>query len=281
MVTRWTWADIIRSNHHLDKCLYLKTYLLTFPTISPCRSWWTRILTTLPTFRRSALSKLRLVVTSIHNINHFLYSLRLPAFSTLSTFYIYYGSCNRWRWPQGTRWWPRASMTPLREPMSPLEASDLQKKCENSEFLCEEPLCVSHLITFCLFNDAYCLFCRFLSPDAFQGKYLRTRMWPFLWPWPHPRCVNYVHYYPRADLELCKSSVAEKELDSYFQDLRAEEGQELHLEANVSQLYQEVPFIQSSFIVSVLIIYVSSNRCGGLQKEAKSLKSSIFGHRLN
>ena len=61
-----------------------------------------------------------------------------------------------------------------------------------------------------------------------------------------------MHYYPRADLELCKSSVAEKELDSYFQDLRAEEGQELHLEANVSQLYQEVPFIQSSFIVSVL-----------------------------
>jgi len=53
-------------------------------------------------------------------------------------------------------------------------------------------------------------------------------------------CVNYVHYYPRADLELCKSSVAEKELDSYFHDLRAEEGQELHLEANVSQLYQEV-----------------------------------------
>ena len=88
-----------------------------------------------------------------------------------------------------------------------------------------------------------------------------------------------MHYYPRADLELCKSSVAEKELDSYFHDLRAEEGQELHLEANVSQLYQEVPFIQSSFIVSVLIIYVSSNRCGGLQKEAKSLKSSIFGHR--
>ena len=88
-----------------------------------------------------------------------------------------------------------------------------------------------------------------------------------------------MHYYPRADLELCKSSVAEKELDSYFHDLRAEEGQALHLEANVSQLYQEVPFIQSSLIVSVLNIYVSANRCGGLQKEAKSLKSSIFRHR--
>ena len=158
-------------------------------------------------------------------------------------------------------------MTPLREPMSPLEASDLQKKCENSEFLCEEPLCVSHLITFCLFNDAYCLFCRFLSSDAFQGKDLRTRMWPFLWRLPHPRCVNYVHYYPRADLELCKSSVAEKELDSYFQDLRAEEGQALHLEANVSQLYQEVPFIQSSFIVSVLIIYLPTGAVDSKKKQ--------------
>ena len=88
MVTRWAGADIIRSNQHLDKCSYSKTYLLTFPTISPCRSWWTRILTTLPTFRRSALSKLRLALTSIHNIKHFLYSLRLSAFSTLSTLYI-------------------------------------------------------------------------------------------------------------------------------------------------------------------------------------------------
>ena len=88
MVTRWAGADITRSNHHLDKCLYLKTYLLISPTISPRRSWWTRILTTLPTFRRSALSKLRLALTSIHNINHFLYSLRLPAISILSTFYV-------------------------------------------------------------------------------------------------------------------------------------------------------------------------------------------------
>ena len=148
MVTRWTWADIIRSNHHLDKCLYWKTYLLTFPTISPCRSWWTRILTTLPTFRRSALSKLRLVVTSIHNINHFLYSLRLPAFSTLSTFYImelatgegdprglvddhvhlwhhWENQCHPWR----------------------LRIYRRNVRTQSS--------CVSHLITFCLFNDAF------------------------------------------------------------------------------------------------------------------------------
>ena len=76
-----------------------------------------------------------------------------------------------------------------------------------------------------------------------------------------------MHYYPRADLELCKSSVAEKELDSYFQDLRAEEGQELHLEANVSQLYQEVPFIQSSLIVSVLNIYLPTGALDSKKKQ--------------
>ena len=76
-----------------------------------------------------------------------------------------------------------------------------------------------------------------------------------------------MHYYPRADLELCKSSVAEKELDSYFHDLRAEEGQALHLEANVSQLYQEVPFIQSSFIVSVLITYLPSGAVDSKKKQ--------------
>ena len=76
-----------------------------------------------------------------------------------------------------------------------------------------------------------------------------------------------MHYYPRADLELCKSSVAEKELDSYFHDLRAEEGQALHLEANVSQLYQEVPFIQSSFIVSVLIIYLPTGAVDSKKKQ--------------
>ena len=34
------------------------------------------------------------------------------------------------------------------------------------------------------------------------------------------RCVNYVHYYPRMELELCKSSVAEESLHSYFENLK-------------------------------------------------------------
>ena len=29
-------------------------------------------------------------------------------------------------------------------------------------------------------------------------------------------CVNYVHYYPKVALEICKSSVDESALDEYF-----------------------------------------------------------------
>lgn len=38
------------------------------------------------------------------------------------------------------------------------------------------------------------------------------------------RCVNYVHYYPRTELELCKSSVSEPALRSYFQYLQVRRG---------------------------------------------------------
>lgn len=30
-------------------------------------------------------------------------------------------------------------------------------------------------------------------------------------------CVNYVHYYPRTQLELCKSAVQPELLQAYFQ----------------------------------------------------------------
>ena len=37
--------------------------------------------------------------------------------------------------------------------------------------------------------------------------------------------MNYVHYYPRAPLEVCKSSVARADLASYFTRLSVEEAQ--------------------------------------------------------
>lgn len=38
-------------------------------------------------------------------------------------------------------------------------------------------------------------------------------------------CVTYLHYYPRIDLEVCKSSVSSGALESYFAYLASEEGQ--------------------------------------------------------
>lgn len=29
-------------------------------------------------------------------------------------------------------------------------------------------------------------------------------------------CVNYIHYYPHTDLEVCKSSISDQALDTYF-----------------------------------------------------------------
>ena len=267
MVTRWTWADIIRSNHHLDKCLYWKTYLLTFPTISPCRSWWTRILTTLPTFRRSALSKLRLTLTSNAG----------PASTILTTFYILSGCQPSLHYQLSILWnLQQVKVTPGDSLMTTCTYDTTERtNVTLGGFGFTEEMWELRVLMWRtslriasnhLLSIQWCLLL-ILSVFVTRCKDLRTRMWPFLWRLPHPRCVNYVHYYPRADLELCKSSVAEKELDSYFHDLRAEEGQELHLEANVSQLYQEVPFIQSSFIVSVLIIYLPTGAVDSKKKQ--------------
>jgi dopamine beta-monooxygenase len=33
-------------------------------------------------------------------------------------------------------------------------------------------------------------------------------------------CVNYMHYYPRSELELCKTSVSDEELDKFFETMK-------------------------------------------------------------
>ena len=33
-------------------------------------------------------------------------------------------------------------------------------------------------------------------------------------------CVNYIHYYPKSDLEVCKSSVDTKTLVHYFESMK-------------------------------------------------------------
>ena len=38
-------------------------------------------------------------------------------------------------------------------------------------------------------------------------------------------CVNYVHYYPRVELEVCKSDVDSEALDDYFRFANDFDGQ--------------------------------------------------------
>ena len=53
-------------------------------------------------------------------------------------------------------------------------------------------------------------------------------------------CVNYIHYYPRQDLEICKSSVSKKELENYFQRLAHNEDQKTSDDYSVEQNYRSV-----------------------------------------
>lgn len=72
-------------------------------------------------------------------------------------------------------------------------------------------------------------------------------------------CVNYIHYYPKTDLEVCKSSIDSRFLASYFNYMKVMEGEHsvsdswnvshnylsIHWSPNkatfLSKLYQESP----------------------------------------
>ena len=53
-------------------------------------------------------------------------------------------------------------------------------------------------------------------------------------------CVNYIHYYPRQDLEICKSSISKTDLDKYFQSLADNEDQPTSEDHSVEQNYRSV-----------------------------------------
>ena len=50
-------------------------------------------------------------------------------------------------------------------------------------------------------------------------------------------CVNYVHYYPRVDLEVCKSSIAKDDLDKYFETLKTYEDQDTDAGKSIEDNY--------------------------------------------
>ncbi|XP_074594272.1 dopamine beta-hydroxylase-like [Brevipalpus obovatus] len=53
-------------------------------------------------------------------------------------------------------------------------------------------------------------------------------------------CVNYIHYYPRAELEVCKSSVDSRTLGDYFEHLRTYENQNTSENYPISTNYRNI-----------------------------------------
>ena len=53
-------------------------------------------------------------------------------------------------------------------------------------------------------------------------------------------CVNYIHYYPRAQLEVCKSSIDKDQLYRYFNDLSVEENQNTGSEKSIEENYRSI-----------------------------------------
>ncbi|XP_021938401.1 dopamine beta-hydroxylase [Zootermopsis nevadensis] len=53
-------------------------------------------------------------------------------------------------------------------------------------------------------------------------------------------CVNYIHYYPKIDLEVCKSSISSESLQTYFRFLHEWEGQATGPDLGISDNYESV-----------------------------------------
>lgn len=53
-------------------------------------------------------------------------------------------------------------------------------------------------------------------------------------------CVNYIHYYPATELELCKSSVSERTLEEYFEFMGKRERQRIRFNAGRSENYKAI-----------------------------------------
>ena len=53
-------------------------------------------------------------------------------------------------------------------------------------------------------------------------------------------CVNYIHYYPRVDLEICKSSISKKDLEEYFQTLKDDEDQRTDGSKSIEENYNAI-----------------------------------------
>ncbi|CAL1263625.1 unnamed protein product [Larinioides sclopetarius] len=59
-------------------------------------------------------------------------------------------------------------------------------------------------------------------------------------------CVNYVHYYPKSDLEVCKSSIDTKVLGSYFRYMKQYNDEATSESKGVDENYQSIHWSQAN-----------------------------------
>lgn len=53
-------------------------------------------------------------------------------------------------------------------------------------------------------------------------------------------CVNYIHYYPNARLEVCKSAISDDALRTYFRYMREWESQPTSVDEGISSNYKSI-----------------------------------------
>lgn len=83
-------------------------------------------------------------------------------------------------------------------------------------------------------------------------------------------CVNYIHYYPATDLELCKSSVSERTLEEYFEFMRRSERQQVTENGPRSENYKAIRWTDTR-VMELFAVYTQEtlsmqcNRSDGLR----------------
>lgn len=85
-------------------------------------------------------------------------------------------------------------------------------------------------------------------------------------------CVNYIHYYPATDLELCKSSVSEGTLNEYFDFMRSSERQRVTPGGARSENYKAIRWTDTR-VMELFAVYTQEplsmqcNRSDGFRFE--------------
>ncbi|KPM05232.1 dopamine beta-hydroxylase-like protein [Sarcoptes scabiei] len=99
-------------------------------------------------------------------------------------------------------------------------------------------------------------------------------------------CVNYIHYYPRSDLEVCKSSIDSKSLGEYFDRLRSTENQNTSSKYSVADNYRSIEWNpkrieQLNQLYQTSPLSVQCNRSSGVRFPVSYTDRCNYSNRFN